>query len=86
MSPATVPLRDVRWRCRGVYLRGLVGFVVAMPLAIWLGFDGYISLGALLAALAGVSAGVAIGAELVDSRVRDRVNGPTVRLATRRMK
>lgn len=71
MTPATIPLRTVRWRCRGVYLRGLIGFVALMPLAIWLGLEGYGRLGALIAAIAGASTGIAVGAELVDGRVRD---------------
>ncbi len=70
MSRSVIPIRDVRWRCRGVQLRGLVGFLIAMPVAIWLAVEDHRILAVILYSLAGTSTGIAIGARLVDDGLK----------------
>lgn len=52
-----------------VFGRGLMGFALAIPVAIALGLQDSLRLAAAIAALGGVSAGIAIGAQLVAGRL-----------------
>lgn len=60
----------LRRACDAVFGRGILGFAILVPIAIYLGLSDYNRLGAAICALGGVSAGIAIGAQLVAGRVQ----------------
>jgi hypothetical protein len=55
--------------CDAVFGRGVLGFAILVPVAIYLGLSDMNRLGAAICALGGVSAGIAIGAQLVRGRL-----------------
>ena len=60
----------IRRTCDAVFGRGVLGFAILVPVAIYLGLSEHLRLGAAICALGGVSAGIAIGAQLVAGRLK----------------
>ena len=68
--------------CDAVFGRGILGFAILVPVAIYLGLSDHNRLGAAICALGGVSAGIAIGAQLVRGHVgRLRLPAGAARMA-----
>ena len=67
--PAFIAKRSVRKICVEVFSRALIGFSVALPLAIALGLADRLQLAALVATIAGIAAGIALGASLVERKL-----------------
>lgn len=63
--PQFVAKPAVRKICVSVFSRALIGFALALPAAIALGLAERLQLAALVATIAGIAAGIGLGASLV---------------------
>ena len=67
--PQFIAKRSVRNICVEVFSRALIGFALALPAAIALGLAERLQLAALAATIAGIAAGIGLGASLVERKI-----------------